>query len=51
MGTGLAFDDVLSAAQAGGAWAFEVLYRDLAPAIGAERARSAALLLARVVGK
>ena len=33
MSTGLAFDDVLSAAQAGAAWAFEVLYRDLAPAV------------------
>jgi RNA polymerase sigma factor (sigma-70 family) len=33
MRTGLAFDDVLSAAQAGAAWAFEVLYRDLAPAV------------------
>jgi RNA polymerase sigma-70 factor (ECF subfamily) len=31
--TGLAFDDVLSAAQAGSAWAFEVLYRDLAPTV------------------
>ena len=33
MGTGLPFEDVLSAAQAGAAWAFEVLYRDLAPAV------------------
>ena len=33
MGTGLPFDDVLSAAQAGAAWAFEVLYKDLAPAV------------------
>ncbi len=33
MRTGLAFDDVLAAAQAGAAWAFEVLYRDLAPAV------------------
>jgi RNA polymerase sigma factor (sigma-70 family) len=33
MRTGLAFDDVLSAAQAGAAWAFEVLYRDLAPSV------------------
>ena len=33
MGTGLPFDDVLVAAQAGAAWAFEVLYRDLAPAV------------------
>jgi RNA polymerase sigma factor (sigma-70 family) len=31
--TGLPFDDVLSAAQAGAGWAFEVLYRDLAPAV------------------
>jgi RNA polymerase sigma factor (sigma-70 family) len=31
--TGLAFDDVLSAAQAGAGWAFEVLYRDLAPSV------------------
>ena len=31
MRTGLPFDDVLAAAQAGAAWAFEVLYRDLAP--------------------
>ncbi|MDP9429759.1 MAG: sigma-70 family RNA polymerase sigma factor, partial [Actinomycetota bacterium] len=33
MRTGLAFDDVLAAAQAGAAWAFEVLYRDLSPAV------------------
>ncbi|MGY1806153.1 RNA polymerase sigma factor [Blastococcus sp. SYSU D00669] len=33
MPTGLPFDDVLAAAQAGAAWAFEVLYRDLAPAV------------------
>jgi RNA polymerase sigma-70 factor (ECF subfamily) len=33
MRTGLAFDDVLPAAQAGAAWAFEVLYRDLSPAV------------------
>ena len=33
MRTGLPFDDVLAAAQAGAAWAFEVLYRDLAPAV------------------
>jgi RNA polymerase sigma-70 factor (ECF subfamily) len=33
MGTGLPFDDVLLAAQAGGAWAFEVLYRDLSPTV------------------
>jgi RNA polymerase sigma-70 factor (ECF subfamily) len=31
--TGLAFDDVLAAAQAGAAWAFEVLYRDLSPSV------------------
>jgi RNA polymerase sigma factor (sigma-70 family) len=33
--TGPAFPDVLAAAQAGAAWAFEVLYRDLAPAVTA----------------
>ena len=33
MRTGVAFDDVLAAAQAGAAWAFEVLYRDLAPVV------------------
>ena len=33
MRTGVAFDDVLAAAQAGAAWAFETLYRDLAPAV------------------
>ena len=33
MATGLPFDDVLTAAQAGSAWAFEVLYRDLAPSV------------------
>jgi RNA polymerase sigma factor (sigma-70 family) len=33
MRTGLSFDDVLTAAQAGAAWAFEVLYRDLAPPV------------------
>lgn len=33
MRTGLPFDDVLAAAQAGAAWAFEVLYRDLAPGV------------------
>ena len=33
MRTGLPFDDVLTAAQAGSAWAFEVLYRDLAPSV------------------
>jgi RNA polymerase sigma factor (sigma-70 family) len=31
--TGLPFDDVLVAAQAGAPWAFEVLYRDLSPAV------------------
>jgi RNA polymerase sigma factor (sigma-70 family) len=31
--TGVAFDDVLGAAQAGAAWAFEVLYRDLSPVV------------------
>ena len=33
MPTGLPFDDVLAAAQAGAAWAFEVLYRDLSPSV------------------
>jgi RNA polymerase sigma factor (sigma-70 family) len=33
MRTGVAFDDVLAAAQAGAAWAFEVLYRDLSPVV------------------
>src|SRR5215212_10405871 len=33
MRTGLPFDDVLVAARAGAAWAFEVLYRDLAPVV------------------
>ncbi|TFV73359.1 RNA polymerase sigma factor [Blastococcus sp. CT_GayMR19] len=33
MRTGVAFDDVLTAAQAGAAWAFEVLYRDLSPVV------------------
>ncbi|ADB73426.1 RNA polymerase sigma factor [Geodermatophilus obscurus] len=33
MATGPAFDDVLAAAQTGAAWAFEVLYRDLSPAV------------------
>ena len=33
MRTGLPFDDVLMAAQAGAPWAFEVLYRDLSPAV------------------
>ena len=33
MRTGLPFDDVLAAAQAGAGWAFEVLYRDLSPAV------------------
>jgi RNA polymerase sigma factor (sigma-70 family) len=31
--TGLAFDQVLAAAQAGAPWAFEQLYRDLAPSV------------------
>jgi RNA polymerase sigma-70 factor (ECF subfamily) len=31
--TGLPFDDVLTAAQAGAGWAFEVLYRDLSPVV------------------
>ncbi|SNR39589.1 RNA polymerase sigma-70 factor, ECF subfamily [Blastococcus mobilis] len=33
MRAGLAFDDVLAAAQAGAAWAFETLYRGLAPTV------------------
>src|SRR3712207_6274221 len=33
MPTGPAFEQVLAAAQAGAGWAFEVLYRDLAPAV------------------
>ena len=33
MAVGPAFDDVLVAARAGAGWAFEVLYRDLAPAV------------------
>ena len=33
MRTGVAFDDVLAAAQTGAAWAFEVLYRDLSPVV------------------
>ncbi|TQN37708.1 RNA polymerase sigma-70 factor (ECF subfamily) [Blastococcus colisei] len=33
MATGVPFDDVLAAAQAGAAWAFETLYRDLSPAV------------------
>ena len=33
MSTGVAFDDILAAAQAGAGWAFEVLYRDLAPSV------------------
>jgi RNA polymerase sigma factor (sigma-70 family) len=33
MATGLPFDDVLTAAQTGAGWAFEVLYRDLSPAV------------------
>src|SRR5215210_2117849 len=35
MRTGLVFDDVLAAAQAGAGWAFEVLYTDLAPGVTA----------------
>jgi RNA polymerase sigma factor (sigma-70 family) len=31
--TGLPFDDILAAAQAGAAWAFERLYRDLSPSV------------------
>jgi RNA polymerase sigma factor (sigma-70 family) len=31
--TGLPFDDVLAAAQAGAGWAFDVLYRNLSPAV------------------
>ena len=33
MPAGLPFDDILAAAQAGAAWAFERLYRDLAPSV------------------
>ena len=33
MRTGLPFDDVLAAAQTGAGWAFEVLYRNLSPAV------------------
>ena len=33
MAVGPAFDDVLAAARAGAAWAFEVLYRDLSPVV------------------
>ena len=33
MRTGPAFEQVLAAAQAGAGWAFEALYRDLAPAV------------------
>ena len=33
MSIGAPFDDVLVAAQAGAAWAFEALYRDLAPVV------------------
>ena len=33
MPIGSSFDDVVVAAQAGAAWAFEVLYRDLSPAV------------------
>ncbi|RBY84178.1 RNA polymerase sigma factor [Blastococcus sp. TF02A-26] len=32
-GVGPVFEEVLAAARAGAAWAFEVLYRDLAPAV------------------
>ena len=35
MRTGIAFDQVLAAAQAGAPWAFEQLYRDLSPSITA----------------
>ena len=35
MRTGIVFDEVLAAAQAGAAWAFEQLYRDLAPSVTA----------------
>src|SRR5690349_24605462 len=35
MATGLPFDDVLVAAQTGASWAFEVLYKDLAPSVTA----------------
>jgi RNA polymerase sigma factor (sigma-70 family) len=33
VGSGPPFDDVLTAAQAGAGWAFEALYRDLAPVV------------------
>jgi RNA polymerase sigma-70 factor (ECF subfamily) len=33
MRTGLPFDDILTAAQAGASWAFEALYRELSPAV------------------
>src|SRR4051812_49753163 len=33
MAVGPAFEDVLAAAQAGAGWAFEQLYRDLAPTV------------------
>ncbi|WP_448611423.1 hypothetical protein [Geodermatophilus sp. URMC 60] len=33
MPIGSSFDDVLAAAQTGAAWAFDVLYRDLPPAV------------------
>ena len=33
MRTGLPFDDILTAAQAGAGWAFEALYRDLSPVV------------------
>jgi RNA polymerase sigma-70 factor (ECF subfamily) len=35
MRTGLPYDEVLAAARTGAAWAFEVLYRDLAPPVTA----------------
>ena len=35
MRTGIAFDQVLAAAQAGAPWAFEQLYRDLSPSVTA----------------
>ena len=35
MRTGIVFDEVLAAAQAGAPWAFEQLYRDLAPSVTA----------------
>ena len=33
MRTGVVFEEVLAAAQAGAGWAFEVLYKDLAPSV------------------